>query len=167
LQVKTNCHIPRTTLSSESPVADGLNPPRGVCEVDVLPVVPAENPQAGLRTLRCSQEIRSRDAKAAGRIGLADADVSARSSGSLRFRAGRNYNFACFVEGEEEERVEQSSLPTTAGTQLVLCRSIERHGQWGTRTNSTLFWTWEVPVRNPVGSHPSSPCPKHGAPPLL
>ena len=53
----------------------------------------------------CSGNARRCDAKAAGRIGLADAAVFAGSGWSFRFPAGRNYNLASFVEGEEEERL--------------------------------------------------------------
>jgi hypothetical protein len=49
----------------------------------MLPVVPLENPRTGLQTLRCASKLRNVDAKAAGRIGLADADVFAEVVGAF------------------------------------------------------------------------------------
>src|ERR1700677_3972051 len=89
---------------------NGPNPPRGVCEVEMLPVVPAENPpQSELQILRCSHELRNGDAKATERIGLADKSIFTRVSGGLRVRARRSYNPTCILEGEEE-RIELSNL---------------------------------------------------------
>jgi hypothetical protein len=100
-------------------------------EVEMLPVVPAENPPSGLQTLLCSHEVRNGDAKAVGRIGLAGAAVFAGGT----FPAGRSYNLACFVQGAagEEDCLESKPLKQSAAiagsSVTVMSQQQHRHGQ--------------------------------------
>jgi hypothetical protein len=63
-------------------LANGLNPCEVRREVEMLPVVPAENPPSGLRPLQRSGNVRRGDARAAGRIELADAAALPQRRGS-------------------------------------------------------------------------------------
>jgi len=86
-----------------------------VCELEMLPVVPPENPPSRLWTLPCSRNPRRRDAKAAGRVELADTARSAQAWGSRSgsggpwFRArricGQSANFAASEATEDEDRL--------------------------------------------------------------